>query len=172
MVVILIRRPRRPRTQADGPGAVPVGPAQRPAHRAMTSTAVGVIPSIPSSAHRRCCRRPADRIRLRKRKITLRWRLPEPVTYHNAENGFCVLRAKARGHRDVVTVVGHAAAIAGAWVTAWGKWVNDRAHGQQFKASFLRTSPDISGRHREIPRVRHDPRRWPSVRQEARARLR
>ena len=35
--------------------------------------------------------------------------LVERVTYHNAENGFCVLRAKARGHRDVVTVVGHAA---------------------------------------------------------------
>jgi exodeoxyribonuclease V alpha subunit len=28
--------------------------------------------------------------------------LIERVTYHNAENGFCVLRAKARGHRDVV----------------------------------------------------------------------
>ena len=38
--------------------------------------------------------------------------LVERVTYHNAENGFCVLRAKARGHRDVVTVVGHAATIA------------------------------------------------------------
>ena len=38
--------------------------------------------------------------------------LIERVTYHNAENGFCVLRTKARGHRDVVTVVGHAAAIA------------------------------------------------------------
>jgi len=31
--------------------------------------------------------------------------LVERVTYHNAENGFCVLRAKARGHRDIVTVV-------------------------------------------------------------------
>ena len=30
---------------------------------------------------------------------------------YNAENGFCVLRARARGHRDVVTVVGHAAAL-------------------------------------------------------------
>ena len=38
--------------------------------------------------------------------------LVERVTYHNVENGFCVLRAKARGHRDVVTVVGHAATIA------------------------------------------------------------
>jgi exodeoxyribonuclease V alpha subunit len=37
--------------------------------------------------------------------------LIERVTYHNAENGFCVLRTKARGHRDVVTVVGYAAAI-------------------------------------------------------------
>jgi hypothetical protein len=34
--------------------------------------------------------------------------LVERVTYHNAENGFCVVRARARGHRDVVTVVGHA----------------------------------------------------------------
>jgi exodeoxyribonuclease V alpha subunit len=70
--------------------------------------------------------------------------LVERVTYHNAENGFCVLSAKARGHRDVVTVVGHSAAIAaGEWITASGEWVNDRTHGQQFKAKFLRTSlPD------------------------------
>src|ERR1043166_6093865 len=67
--------------------------------------------------------------------------LVERVTYHNAENGFCVLRAKARGHRHVVTVVGHAATIsAGEWITASGEWVNDRTHGQQFKARFLRTS--------------------------------
>src|SRR6187455_591541 len=70
--------------------------------------------------------------------------LVERVTYHNAENGFCVLRAKARGHRDVVTVVGHAATIAaGEWITASGEWINDRTHGQQFRARFLRTSlPD------------------------------
>ena len=47
--------------------------------------------------------------------------LIERVTYRNAENGFCVVRAKARGHGDVVTVVGHAAAIAaGEWITASG----------------------------------------------------
>src|SRR6186713_439495 len=70
--------------------------------------------------------------------------LVERVTYHNAENGFCVLCAKARGHRDVVTIVGHAATIsAGEWITATGVWLNDRTHGQQFKAQFLRTSlPD------------------------------
>src|SRR5262252_6107093 len=71
--------------------------------------------------------------------------LIERVTFHNAENGFCVLRAKARGHRDLVTVVGHAATIsAGEWITASGEWVNDRTHGQQFKARFLRTSAPTS----------------------------
>ncbi|WP_254955256.1 MULTISPECIES: ATP-dependent RecD-like DNA helicase [unclassified Cyanobium] len=65
----------------------------------------------------------------------------ERVTFHNAENGFCVLRIKARGHRDLVTVVGHAAEIsAGEWVTVSGTWVNSREHGQQFKAAFLRAS--------------------------------
>src|SRR4051795_11129831 len=71
--------------------------------------------------------------------------LVERVTFHNAENGFCVLRAKARGHRDLVTVVGHSATIAaGEWITATGEWVNDRTHGQQFKTRFLRTSAPTS----------------------------
>jgi exodeoxyribonuclease V alpha subunit len=66
----------------------------------------------------------------------------ERVTYHNEENGFCVLRVKAHGQRDLVTVVGHAAAIsAGEWITASGEWINDRTHGQQFKARFLKTTP-------------------------------
>ncbi len=66
----------------------------------------------------------------------------ERVTFHNASNGFCVLRIKARGHRELVTVVGHAAEIsAGEWVTVSGTWVNSREHGQQFKAAFLRSSP-------------------------------
>jgi exodeoxyribonuclease V alpha subunit len=33
---------------------------------------------------------------------------------------------------------------AGEWITASGEWVNDRTHGQQFKARFLRTSPPTS----------------------------
>ena len=71
--------------------------------------------------------------------------LVERVTFHNTENGFCVLRAKARGHRDLVTVVGHAATIsAGEWITASGEWINDRLHGQQFKARFLKTSAPTS----------------------------
>jgi exodeoxyribonuclease V alpha subunit len=71
--------------------------------------------------------------------------LVERVTYHNAENGFCVLRIKARGYRELVTTVGHAAVIsAGEWVTASGDWVNDRTHGQQFRAKFLKTSAPTS----------------------------
>ena len=67
--------------------------------------------------------------------------LVERVTFHNDDNGFCVLRIKARGHRELITVVGHAAAIsAGEWVTASGEWINDHTHGQQFKARFMRTS--------------------------------
>ena len=71
--------------------------------------------------------------------------LVERVTFHNADNGFCVLRIKARGHRDLVTVVGHAAMVsAGEWITASGEWINDRTHGQQFKARFMRTSEPSS----------------------------
>jgi exodeoxyribonuclease V alpha subunit len=32
--------------------------------------------------------------------------LVERVTFHSDESGFCVLRVKARDHRDLVTVVG------------------------------------------------------------------
>ena len=68
--------------------------------------------------------------------------LVERVTFHNPETGFCVLRVKVRGQRDLATVVGAAAAIsAGEFVHASGTWVNDRAHGLQFKAAFLRAAP-------------------------------
>ena len=71
--------------------------------------------------------------------------LVERVTFHNADNGFCVLRVKARAHRDLVTIVGHAAIIsAGEWITASGEWFNDFSHGQQFKAQFMRTSAPTS----------------------------
>src|ERR1700680_2557208 len=71
--------------------------------------------------------------------------LVERVTYHNDGNGYCVLRIKARGHRELVTVVGHAAVIsAGEWITASGEWVNDRTHGQQYRAKFLKTSEPTS----------------------------
>src|SRR5215212_26111 len=65
----------------------------------------------------------------------------ERVTFHNAENGFAVLKVKARGKRDLITVVGHSPAISpGEFITASGAWVNDRAHGVQFKAQVLKAT--------------------------------
>src|SRR3954447_3221046 len=67
--------------------------------------------------------------------------LLDRVTFHNSENGFCVLRVKARGQRDLITVIGHAAMIsAGEFVQVGGSWINDRTHGVQFRASFLKAT--------------------------------
>jgi exodeoxyribonuclease V alpha subunit len=78
--------------------------------------------------------------------------LVERVTYHNAENGFCVLRAKARRHRDVVTIVGQPQPlrpVSGSPPQANGSF--DRTHGQQFKARFLRTSRPTASRSTSRP---------------------
>jgi exodeoxyribonuclease V alpha subunit len=70
--------------------------------------------------------------------------MPSPAAQTDREV-LCVLRVKARGHRDLTTIVGHAATIcAGEWITASGDRVNDRTHGQQFKARFMRTSAPSS----------------------------
>ena len=77
--------------------------------------------------------------------------LVERVTYHNAENGFCVLRAKARGHRDVVTVVGHAATIAaGEWITASGDLCSS-----QRKLSHVGGHPLRTSRNRPFGQLSH-----------------
>ena len=69
----------------------------------------------------------------------------ERVTFHSEESGYCVLRIKARGHRELVTVVGHAASVcAGEWITASGTWVNDRTYGQQFRSRFLKATAPTS----------------------------
>jgi exodeoxyribonuclease V alpha subunit len=66
----------------------------------------------------------------------------ERVTFHNADNGFAVLKVQTRGKRDLVTVVGHTPAVsAGEWITASGLWLSDRTHGLQFKAEVLKTTP-------------------------------
>jgi exodeoxyribonuclease V alpha subunit len=71
--------------------------------------------------------------------------LVERVTFHSADSGFCVLRIKARGHRDLVTVLGAAPSIAaGEYIQASGMWENHREHGVQFRATFLRVTPPTS----------------------------
>jgi exodeoxyribonuclease V alpha subunit len=66
----------------------------------------------------------------------------ERVTFHSEATGFCVLRVKVKGHRDVVTVVGSAASVtAGEFIECLGFWANDRQHGLQFKANELKIVP-------------------------------
>jgi exodeoxyribonuclease V alpha subunit len=66
----------------------------------------------------------------------------ERITFHNLDNGYCVLRVRAGGHRDLVTVVGTSQQIiAGEFVRATGSWVTDRQHGLQFKADEVKTTP-------------------------------
>ena len=71
--------------------------------------------------------------------------LIERVTFHNEETGFCVVRVKVEGRRDLVTVVGRASSInAGEWLAAEGSWIQDRDHGTQLKAELLQTSAPTS----------------------------
>ena len=71
--------------------------------------------------------------------------LVERVTFHSAETGFCVLRVKVRGHKDLVTVLGSAAEVhAGESIQASGQWQQHREHGLQFRASFLQVVPPSS----------------------------
>ena len=71
--------------------------------------------------------------------------LVERVTYHNSENGFCVLRVNVKGHKDLVTIVGNLSMIsAGEHIQASGIWIHDRQHGNQFKAEFLKATPPTS----------------------------
>jgi exodeoxyribonuclease V alpha subunit len=68
--------------------------------------------------------------------------LIERVTFHNEENGFCVLRVKARGQREETTVVGSLPSVtAGEWLIAEGWWVRDKEHGLQFKAARMKAMP-------------------------------
>ncbi|MBN1684864.1 MAG: ATP-dependent RecD-like DNA helicase [Gammaproteobacteria bacterium] len=64
----------------------------------------------------------------------------ERITYHNPENGFCVLRIKVKNRHHLMTVVGNAFNIqAGAHVECEGGWINDKKHGLQFQASCIQT---------------------------------
>ncbi len=71
--------------------------------------------------------------------------LIERVTYHNLENGFCVLKLAVKGKKDLVIVVGHlATACVGEFIYGVGQWRNDKYHGLQFSAKFLKTTAPTS----------------------------
>lgn len=68
--------------------------------------------------------------------------LVERVTFFNEENGFSVVKVKAKGHRDFVTVVGTLPSVsAGEWLTAEGQWVRDAQFGLQFRANIIKSTP-------------------------------
>ena len=60
------------------------------------------------------------------------------IAFHNADNGFTVLRVKVPDSVDLATVVGSTAVIkVGDHVDCQGEWANDRTHGIQFKAEQI-----------------------------------
>ncbi|MCP4695320.1 MAG: ATP-dependent RecD-like DNA helicase [Gammaproteobacteria bacterium] len=66
----------------------------------------------------------------------------ERVTFHSPDSGFCVLRVKVKGQRDLMTVTGSAASVsAGEYIESAGCWANDPVYGLQFKAESLRIIP-------------------------------
>ncbi len=68
--------------------------------------------------------------------------LIERVTYHNPDNGYCVLRLKVKGERGLITLVGHTPTVtAGEYVIARGIWTTNKEYGKQFKASVLKVEP-------------------------------
>lgn len=69
----------------------------------------------------------------------------ERVSFHNPDNGFCVLRVKVEGHDSLVTIVGNTPSIsAGEHIECSGEWHQDKVYGPQFKANhYLNlTSPN------------------------------
>jgi exodeoxyribonuclease V alpha subunit len=69
----------------------------------------------------------------------------ERVTFHNEENGFCVLKVKIQGRKEPVSVLGTLPSVAaGEWITGQGTWEQDRDHGVQLRAHKLKTQPPTS----------------------------
>jgi len=71
--------------------------------------------------------------------------LVERVTFFNEDNGFAVLKVNVRGHREPISVVGSLPSVnPGEWLTAEGRWVQDREFGRQFRADSLTSVPPSS----------------------------
>lgn len=68
--------------------------------------------------------------------------LVERIVFRNAENGFSVLRVKAEGRREPVTVVGAIGQVQpGEFLRAIGRWQTDPSFGFQFRADSLTALP-------------------------------
>ena len=67
----------------------------------------------------------------------------ERITFQNEENGYTVLKCKAKGHHELVTVVGPMpAVVVGSVLSLKGFWKHDGKYGSQFAVeSFEETLP-------------------------------
>ena len=66
----------------------------------------------------------------------------ERVTFHEPDNGFCVLRVRIPEQRELVTVIGHSPTVtAGEGIRAEGRFERSPKHGLQFKARELAVAP-------------------------------
>jgi len=64
----------------------------------------------------------------------------ERITFHSTDSGYCVLRIRVDGVKDLLTVVGNIAKIAvGESVEAKGVWSAHPEFGRQFKAEKIET---------------------------------
>jgi exodeoxyribonuclease V alpha subunit len=60
----------------------------------------------------------------------------ERITYQNEDNGFCVLKVRAKGFNDLVAAVGSMAAVnVGSVLLLSGEWKMDGKFGRQFSVS-------------------------------------
>jgi len=66
----------------------------------------------------------------------------ERITFHNPDNGFCVLKVIVKGHTELITIVGSAHSVAtGELFESQGKWIQHREFGLQFQADHIKTVP-------------------------------
>ncbi len=57
--------------------------------------------------------------------------LVERVTFHSEESGYCVIKIKVKGERELATVVGHTPAVSpGEFVSCSGDWIYNREYGK------------------------------------------
>jgi exodeoxyribonuclease V alpha subunit len=77
----------------------------------------------------------------------------ERITFHNAENGFCILRVNVPGERDTVTVVASLAEInVGESIDCLGDWITNKTYGLQFKAEQINVvlPQNLDGMHKYL----------------------
>ena len=67
----------------------------------------------------------------------------ERITYQNEENGYSVLRLRAKGFNDLITAVGNMPEVhIGSVLTLQGQWKVDAKYGRQFSIeSYEETLP-------------------------------